>query len=216
MFKKLQTLFKLYFVTGIFILIPVFFSIMVMIFIVNKFDALLIPDMVAHFIGFRIPGLGVIAVIILALFTGAFAKNYIGRTLINLNDRLLSSVPIGGTIYLGTKQLLNAVRLKESGAFRRVVLVEYPKKDLYSLAFVTGPVKDEIQNAVKGKKLINIFVPTTPNPTSGFFLMIPEDDTVRVNLTVPAAFRLIISAGIVGPGDTGQFKLIGDRVEKVK
>ena len=96
--------------------------------------------------------------------------------------------------------MLTAVRMKDTGAFRRAVLIEYPRAGLYSLAFVTGNAQELFEKAV-GKKMISLFVPTTPNPTSGFFLMIPEEDTIKLNLSVQEAFRMIISAGIVGQDD---------------
>jgi uncharacterized membrane protein len=202
MFVRLKILFKRYFIAGLFILIPVFIALFSIVFIVKKFDELFIPENIRQGIrealGIPLPGLGLLVFIVFSIITGVIARNILGRKIIEWNDRLLRKLPLAGPIYSGTTQILSAVRMKDSKAFRKVVLIEYPRKGIYSLAFITGKAKEEMQAAIGAKALVNLFVPTTPNPTSGFFLLIAEEDTLAVNLTVPEAFRLIVSAGMVG------------------
>ena len=138
--------------------------------------------------------MGLIITIGIVVATGFIATSVIGRWLVNLGEKFLYRIPIVKNIYQGAKQLSNAVFAPKGDKFRSVVLLEYPRKGLYSLGFVTGDTKGVMQDKTQ-KKMVNVFVPTTPNPTSGFYLMVPEDEVIRLNMNVEDAFKVLISGG---------------------
>jgi uncharacterized membrane protein len=137
------------------------------------------------------------AVIILL---GIIARHLLGGEFQRAWERLLGRVPLARSIYGGVKQLLEAIfaSSKQSSRFNRVVLIEYPRKGIFALAFTTGPARGVVQEATEAE-MVNCFLPTTPNPTSGFYLLVPEDEITDVNLTVEEAFKLVMSAGLVSP-----------------
>jgi uncharacterized membrane protein len=147
-------------------------------------------------LGHPIPGLGVLLAITSVLIIGLVTRSYIGRRVIQTYEALLARVPVISGLYQGLKQLLESITSQEKGHFRQVVLVEWPRKGLYAIAFHTG-------EAWVGKEgsgqMVNLFLPTTPNPTSGFYIMTPAEDIILLNMTVEQAFKLIMSAGIVAP-----------------
>jgi uncharacterized membrane protein len=126
------------------------------------------------------------------------AANIFGRSLVNFSERMVDRIPVVKGIYMLFKQVSDTVFNRDRGAFRQVVLIEYPRKGIWSVAFVTGVTSGEVQK-VTAKKLVNIFVPTTPNPTSGFYILVPEEDIIPLSMTVEEAFKLIISGGMVTP-----------------
>jgi len=148
------------------------------------------------------PGLGFFLTLLLILLIGTVTRGYVGRTVIQSLNDLVSRVPLLGTIYAGTRQLLEAVFSSRAQNFQRVVLVEFPRAGCYCLGFLTAESWQGVQDAV-GKALVSVFVPTTPNPTSGFFVMYPTDDLRVLNMTVEEAFKAIMSSGIVMPADGG-------------
>ena len=134
------------------------------------------------------------------LIFGVLARNLVGRRVVDFGESILVRIPVAKSIYLTIKQILNTFLMRDSVSFRKVVLVEYPRKGIYSLAFVTGRTMGELRKKVEDRTesgAINIFVPTTPNPTSGFYLVVPEDDLVSLDMSVEDAFRIIISAGVL-------------------
>jgi uncharacterized membrane protein len=126
-------------------------------------------------------------------------KYYIGRRIVDFGEYMVSKIPLVRPLYAAVKQLILAIFGDTHDAFKRVVLVEYPRKGVYSLAFVTAQTSGEIRERV-GTKMLSIFLPTTPNPTSGFFLVLPEEDTIPLSMSVEEAFKLLISGGVVEPG----------------
>jgi uncharacterized membrane protein len=186
------------FVAGLLVFIPVGFTILGVLWIVEQLDKLVLPK-IFDFLGFeagQIPFLGVIATLAVILLAGALTRSFVGRAVLRLWERLVDRIPIARSMYGILKQTTEA--LFGSGAsgrnFRRVVLIEYPRRGIYTYAFVTGRVKKPIPGLPEG--LVKIFVPSTPNPTTGYFLILPESETVDTGLTVEEAFKLIISAGI--------------------
>jgi len=157
----------------------------------------LVPQLVKD-----IPGLGFVVTLLVLLALGTLFRGFVGRRLVGLLEGLLRRVPLLGTLYFAFQQLLRSVFSADAQSFQRVVLVEYPRKDCYSLGFVTERAWSGVETAI-GRTLISVFVPTTPNPTSGFFLMVPEQDLVVLNMTVEEAFKAIMSSGIVMPEDGG-------------
>ncbi len=151
------------------------------------------------YVPFRIPGLGVILTILIIQVVGMLGANLFGRSIVGAYEQVLDKIPGVRWLYLAIKQLLEQMISDDSRRFRRVVLVEYPRRGIYSLAFVTGVSRGEVQQKTT-ERVINLFLPTTPNPTSGFYLLVPEADTVPLDIPVDDAFKLIMSAGIVGGG----------------
>jgi uncharacterized membrane protein len=153
------------------------------------------PD---NFLPFRIPGLGLILLFVVVLTTGFLVRNYLGRKLVSVWDRIIEAIPLVNKLYLAVKQLVETIFNRSPQDFQRVVLVEFPKEGSYALGFVTGLATGETQRKTS-QKLLNVFVPTTPNPTSGFFLMIPEHSVIPMEMGVEDAFKLLVSGGIISP-----------------
>ena len=151
-------------------------------------------------IGFEIPGLGVILTLALVVLTGIVVANFFGRGIVNAWESVLARIPLVRTVYGAVKQITASLFSDASKSFREVVLVEYPRKDLWMLAFVTGETPKAFQKAVN-RDLINIYVPTTPNPTSGFYIMVPPSDVIRLDVPVEVGLKMILSAGVVNPLD---------------
>ena len=136
---------------------------------------------------------------IVIILMGVVARHFFGHEFLRAWERLLARVPLASSLYSGVKQLLEAIFTRQqSSRFNRVVLVEYPRKGVYALAFTTGPARGPVQDATE-QHMINCFLPTTPNPTSGFYLLVPEHEVVDVDLSVEDAFKLVMSAGLVTP-----------------
>ncbi|MBX2847501.1 MAG: DUF502 domain-containing protein [Acidiferrobacterales bacterium] len=193
-----------YFVAGLLVWLPLVATYLVLRFAINLIDRSLLllppPYRPENLIGFEIPGLGVILTVILVLITGLIVANFFGRKLISAWESLLSRIPLVRSVYGAVKQITASLFADASQSFREVVLVEYPRRGLWMLAFVTGDTPKSFQQKV-GQKLMNIYVPTTPNPTSGFYLMVPPEDVKRLDIPVEVGLKMILSAGVVNPLD---------------
>jgi uncharacterized membrane protein len=202
--KRLRTSLKNYFLTGLLVILPVFITLYVIWSLIRGMDAILkyipakyLPETYLHI---YIPGLGLILVIILVFVIGLLTRNFVGRKIVQLGENIVDRIPLVRVLYAGVKQLLETLFLQRTDAFKRVALIEYPRRGAYVIGFITGESKGEIQNKTD-KNMINVFVPTTPNPTSGFYILIPEDELIILNMSVEDAFKLIISGGIVSPNE---------------
>jgi len=149
----------------------------------------------------HVPGLGLILVVILVFVVGLLTRNLVGRKIVQFGDNIVDRIPLVRVLYTGVKQLLEPLFLQKTNAFKRVALIEYPRRGVHVIGFVTGESQGEVQTKTS-KDMMNVFVPTTPNPTSGFYILIPEDEVVFLNMSVEDAFKLIISGGIVSPPET--------------
>ncbi len=149
-----------------------------------------------------IPGLGFSVTLLVLLLLGTVFRGFVGRRVVSAVEALIRRVPLVGTLYFAFQQLLKSVFSSEAQSFQRVVLVEFPRRGAYCLGFITAKAWEGAEAAV-GRSLTSVFVPTTPNPTSGFFVMIPDEDLVVLNMTVEEAFKSIMSSGIVLPADGG-------------
>lgn len=189
-----------YFIAGLVVWMPLGVTIFLVKFLVDFMDQAVqwLPDALRseQLFGFRIPGLGVVLLVALVLLTGVIVANLAGRQLLALGERLLARIPLVRAIYSAAKQLTETLFSGTGQSFRKVVLVEYPRAGIWTLAFLTGSGIGEVNQKV-GRDLINIFVPTTPNPTSGFFLMVPRETVIELDMSVDAALRTILSAGAV-------------------
>lgn len=178
--------------------LPLGATLLVIRFVINALDVslLLIPE------NYRpdIPGLGVLLSVVLVLGTGAVAVNYIGGKVLIWTEALFSRIPLIRTVYGSIKKLAETILSDTSRSFRQPVLLEYPRRGIWSIAFVTGEAFGEVQ-ARTDDKVVTCFVPTTPNPTSGFIVMVPEGDLVRLEMSVEDAMRLVISLGVVSPDE---------------
>ncbi|MDH3521766.1 MAG: DUF502 domain-containing protein [Myxococcales bacterium] len=193
-----------YFVAGILAFAPLGITIWAIAWIIQRLDNLLLP----HLLSLLFPGLeeppklplvGALFTLVVILLMGVVARHFFGGEFVRIWERLLSRVPVARNIYGGVKQLFEAIfSQSRHSRFRRVVLIEYPRKGIYAIAFTTGAARGRIQDATEGH-MINCFLPTTPNPTSGFYLLVPEDQIIEVALSVEDAFKLIMSAGLVSP-----------------
>ena len=193
-----------YFVAGILVFAPIGVTIWATAWIVQRLDNALLPALLKILFPNvenppHIPFLGALFTLAAILLLGVIARHFFGAELVRVSERVLSRVPVARSIYGGVKQLIEAIfQSRSRGGFRGVVLIEYPRRDCYAVAFTTGPARGLVQSAVPDT-LVNCFVPTTPNPTSGFYLLIPEQDTIPVDMTVEDAFKLVMSGGLVTP-----------------
>ncbi len=207
MLKKAKTNFKRYFITGLLVVVPFYLTIYIFALIVGYMDTLLnyLPEFLRPdtYLPFHIPGLGVIFTIAVIFFTGILATNLLGKKMVEIGDRILAKIPLFRNIYKPLKQFMETFFVTGYSGFNRVVLVEFPSKGMYSVAFLTGVATGEVQSKTQ-EKVVNVFLPTTPNPTTGFYVLIPEKDIIPLDMSVEDAFKLIITGGMVSPEKTKQ------------
>jgi len=191
-----------YLIAGLLVWLPVVVTVLILKFLIDLVDRtlLLLPAMVQPeiLIGFRIPGLGFLLSGVVLLLTGMVVTNLLGRNMVKVWEGLLARIPVVRAIYSASKQLTETLFGGSGKSFRKVVLVRYPHPGMWTLAFLTGDGMAEA-NRKTGRDLVNIFVPTTPNPTSGFFLMVAREDMVELDMPVDVGIKLILSAGAVAP-----------------
>lgn len=191
-----------YFVTGLLILVPLAITLWVVNLIIGTMDQSLLllpqrwrPEAV---IGFRIPGLGSILTLLIIFLTGLATRNFIGNRVVQWWEKILTRIPVVNSIYSSVKQVSDTLLSSSGNAFRKAVLVEYPRRDCWTIAFLTGVPGGDVKNHLQGD-YISVYVPTTPNPTSGFFLMVPRAETIELDMNVDAALKYIVSMGVVSP-----------------
>ena len=191
-----------YFVAGLLVWIPLGITLWVLKLLVDLMDQslLLLPDRLhtEALFGFHVPGLGIFLTLAIILATGALAANIFGRQLLSLGDAALSRIPIVRSIYGGVKQISDTLFSPEGKAFRRAVLVRWPHTGMWTVALVTGSPEHEVAG-ILGREQISVFVPATPNITSGFFMIVPRSETIELDMTVDAALKYIISMGVAEP-----------------
>lgn len=191
-----------YLLAGLVVWVPVLVTIAVLRFIVDLLDQTiaLIPHAYQpeQLIGFNLPGLGVLLSLVLLLITGIVATNLIGQRLVSWSEAVLDRIPLVRSIYSASKQMIQALFVTNSHAFRKVVLIEYPRQGSWTLGFQTGSNSPEISQHT-GKEMISVFIPTTPNPTSGFLVMVPREDAVELSMSTENALKFIISLGVMSP-----------------
>ena len=191
-----------YFVAGLLVWIPLGITLWVLKLLVDMMDQslLLLPENLRSdaLFGFHVPGLGIILTVAIVLLTGALAANFFGRKLLGLGHDILQRIPIVRSIYGGVKQISDTLFSPEGNAFRRAVLVRYPHAGAWTVALVTGTPQHEVAD-ILGRDQISVFVPTTPNITAGFFLIVPRTETIELDMSVDAALKYIISMGVAEP-----------------
>ncbi len=195
---------KKYLITGLLIWVPLVITVWVLSFLVGTLDQtlLLLPEawQPRSWIGFHIPGLGVLMTLAVVFATGVLAANIIGQRLVMYWEGLLARIPFVKSLYYSVKQVSDTLFSSSGLAFRKVLLVQYPRHGSWTIAFLTGQPGGDVTNYLKGE-YVSVYVPTTPNPTSGFFLMMPASDVVELDMSVDVALKYIISMGVVPPDD---------------
>lgn len=201
--KNILSKIRSYFLTGIVVTAPVGLTFYVAILFIGFIDSKvrsIIPVRYQYdsLLPIEIPGIGLLFVFILLTFIGFLTAGIIGRFIIKLGERIISRLPIIRSVYGALKQIFESVLASSSKSFREVVLVEYPRKGIWAIGFITGNTQGEVQASSK-EEMMNVFLPTTPNPTSGFLLFIPRKDLLILNMNVEEGIKMVISGGIVTP-----------------
>ncbi len=193
-----------YLVAGLLVWVPVGATILIFSVLLDLMDRLLLllpqafrPEQI---LGFRIPGLGVILAVGVLLVTGLLVANFFGRRLMGSFESLLDRIPLVRSVYSSVKHFAEVVFSDSNTSFKKVLLIEYPRAGLYSLAFQTSENPEEVQRRT-GDEIVTVFLPTTPNPTSGFMLFVPRKDVTELDMTVEEALKMVISLGVVLPAD---------------
>ncbi|MDQ7033155.1 MAG: DUF502 domain-containing protein [Desulfonauticus sp.] len=201
-FQRLKDFLKTNLIAGILFLTPLAATFFFLKFVISWLDQIssIVPLQYRpeHYLPFPIPGLGLIILFVILLFTGIFVRNYLGKKLVQLWEYIISKIPLVNKFYTAIKQMLETIVKGGTKDFKRVVLVEFPRAGIYSLGYVTGIASGEIQTKTK-KKVLNVYVPTTPNPTSGYYLIVPEEEVIPLEMSVEDSFKLLISGGIINP-----------------
>jgi len=189
-----------YLLTGILVTAPITITVWISWQILQFFDATarhLVPA--GWYPDIAIPGLGLLVVFIGLILIGALTAGLVGRLLVRTSERILNRMPVVRSLYSAIKQILETVLAQRATAFRQVVLIEYPRQNIWALGFVSGSTKGEVQQKLD-QDLVNVFLPTTPNPTSGFLLFVPKSDVRVLSMSIEEGIKLVVSGGIVTPG----------------
>ncbi len=203
-FHWLSIVTRRYFVAGVVFFAPIGITIWAIASIVVWLDNLILPRVLKLVIPEleeppALPVIGMLFTFLVIILLGVIARHLLGGEILRTWERVLGRVPVARSIYGGVKQLFEAILItSDSTRFNRVVMIQYPREGIYAIAFTTGPARGVLQAATE-RHMINCFLPTTPNPTSGFYLLIPEDELIDTQLTVEEAFKLVMSAGLVTP-----------------
>ncbi len=197
-FNVIGIQFRKAFVTGILVITPLAITVWILYNLFEKIDGLL-GAIVTRLLGRYIPGLGMLLLFFLVIGAGIFARNYIGRRLIRWGNLILFRIPLFNKIYIALRQIFEVFLGERKTIFQRVVLFQYPRPGIYAIGFVTSESGGEIM-AKTETKMINVFLPTTPNPTSGYLLFVPEDELIPLSMSVEEGIKMVISGGAVTPG----------------
>ena len=193
---SLSKIFKKYIVAGVLVIVPLIITYVVLRFLLSSIDGLLSPALIKY-LGYDIPGLGIVIVILLIIVTGVLTHGVIGRQLVSLWDRLLGRVPFVRTIYLASKQLLQSITNPQESMFQRVVIVPYPRSGMYTLAFASSEVT--LDSVPGNGSFVAVFVPSTQTPFTGFTYLVKKEEVYPTNISVEDAVKFIVSGGIVTP-----------------
>ena len=196
--KKLQK----YLIAGLLVWLPIVVTVLLFRFLITLMDQtlILLPSQIRPeaVIGFKLPGLGLILTLLVLIVTGIFAANFVGKSMVNFGEKIFKKIPIVRSVYSAAKNFADIVFSDTGQSFKKVLLIQYPRKGIYSLAFQTSKNLGEVQKKT-GSDVVCTFVPTTPNPTSGFIIIIPKEDVIEMDMEVDEAFKMIVSLGVVVP-----------------
>jgi uncharacterized membrane protein len=192
-----------YFISGLLVWLPIWVTILAIKFLVdilgNTINLLPRPYQPDALIGFHIPGIGVLITVLVIFLTGVIVANFMGRRLVVLWDAFIARIPLVRSIYTAVKQVSDTLFKPGGQSFRKVFLVQYPHPGTWTLAFQTGEASPEIEKNLGGHPMVSVYVPTTPNPTSGFLLMVAKKDIIELEMSVEQALKFVISLGVVQP-----------------
>jgi len=196
---------RAYFFAGILIVAPISITFYLAWLFITFVDGKVTPLIPAHYnpetyLPFAVPGLGLLILILGLTLVGALTAGFMGRIWVRFSERMLARMPVIRNIYSAVKQIFETVLADQSSAFREAVLIEYPRRGMWAIGFITGRTKGEVQNITEDE-CINVFLPTTPNPTSGFLLFVPKPDIIPLSMSVEEAIKMVISGGIITPPD---------------
>jgi len=198
---------KRYFITGLLIWVPLGITVWVLNLLVSAMDKslLLLPASIRpeNLLGFYVPGVGVVLTLLVVLVTGLLTANIIGQRLVLFWEAVLARIPVVKSIYYSVKQVSDTLFSSQGEAFRKALLIQYPRQGSWTIAFMTGQPGGDVVNHLKGE-YVSVYVPTTPNPTSGFFLMMPKSEVIELDMSVDTALKYIISMGVVAPNGNGK------------
>jgi uncharacterized membrane protein len=188
---------------GLLVIVPVAITVAVLRWIIDTLDQTLLilpeawrPD---RLIGVHIPGFGVLLTLAILLIVGATASNFIGKRLVHFGDRLVSRIPVVRGIYSSVKQVSDTLFSESGNAFRTAVLVQWPRPDVWTIGFVTGAPGGDVTTYLRGEEYLSVYVPTTPNPTGGYFVMLRKSDCIELKMSVDEALKYVVSMGVVVP-----------------
>ena len=220
MITKLQRRIRNIFITGLLITLPIALTWFILQFLLKNFDALSpvftniliqlgapIPE------GYRIPFLGLVVTLLIVLMVGWFTTNFFGKKLFQIGETVIGKIPFVRRIYTGTKQVVSSIAEADTTAFRKVVLLEFPRRGLLAIGFVTGETRGEVQQMTQ-ENMLNVFVPTMPNPTSGFLIFSPPEELTEVSMTIEEGIKYVVSGGIVTPPSLKVIEEKGLRLEQ--
>ena len=203
--NNMMTYLRRYFISGLLVWVPILVTLVVINFLLGLLNNTLTllpksyqPDAL---IGVHIPGINIVITLLVIFLTGLFAANFLGRRLVAMGDGIIGRIPLVRTIYSGVKQMVETLFTPGGQSFRKVLLVEYPRTGSWTIAFQAGDVAPEVLKSLGSDttEWVSLYVPTTPNPTSGFLLMVPRASVIELNMSVDQALKLIISLGVVHP-----------------
>ena len=205
MFKNFQRRIRNVFITGLLITLPIALTWFILQFLLNNFDALSpvftniliqlgapIPE------GYRIPFLGLVVTLLIVLIVGWLTTKFFGKKVFQIGELLIEKIPFVRRIYKGSKQVVSSIAEADTSAFRKVVLIEFPRRGLLAIGFVTGESRGEVQELTR-ENMLNVFVPTMPNPTSGFLIFSPLEELTEVSMTIEEGIKYVVSGGLVAP-----------------
>ncbi|MEO8400394.1 MAG: DUF502 domain-containing protein [Gammaproteobacteria bacterium] len=192
-----------YFISGLLVWLPIWVTFLVIKFLVDilSYSLLLLPREYQPdaLLGFHVPGIGVIITLVVIFSTGVIVANFLGRRVLAVWDAIMNRIPLVRTIYNGVKQVLNTLFSSGGDSFRKVLLVQFPHSGMWSIAFQTGDSTPEVDKAFENETMISVFIPATPNPTSGFLMMVARSKVIELNMSVDQALKFVISLGVVQP-----------------
>ncbi len=220
MIKNFRRRIRNVFITGLLITLPILLTWFILQFLLKNFDALspVFTNMLIQLgapipEGYRIPFLGLVMTLLIVLTVGWFTTNFFGKKIFELGEIVIEKIPYVRRIYKGTKQVVKSIAEADTSAFRKVVLIEFPRRGLLAIGFVTGESRGEVQQATKDK-MLNVFVPTMPNPTSGFLIFSPAYELTEVSMTIEEGIKYVVSGGIVSPQTLKIIEAKGLKIEQ--
>lgn len=203
----MMALLRRYFISGLLVWLPIWVTILVMKFVLdilgNTLSLLPVSYQPDALLGMHVPGIAVVITLLVIMLTGVVAANIVGRRLVDVWDAMIGRIPLVRTVYSGVKQVAQTLFTPGGQSFRKVFLIEYPRAGVWTIAFQTGDTPKEISDAAMQQEMVSLYVPTTPNPTSGFLLMLPRDKVIESSMSVDQALKYVISLGVMQPNGSG-------------